>query len=148
VTVVDNFDPYYDPAVKRENVVSHLQPPVRPVLHRPALLYRTCRDYTYVADIVRGIRAAMAYNDESYAVMNVGSGELIELNDMIYTLERVLGQPLKRNHRPEQPGDVPRTWADISRAGELIDYEPRVDFEDGGGRFVDSLNLTEVARAS
>ena len=40
VTVVDNFDPYYDPAVKPENVVSHLQPPVRPVLHRPALLYR------------------------------------------------------------------------------------------------------------
>jgi UDP-glucuronate 4-epimerase len=80
--------------------------------------------------------------------MNVGSGEPIEVNDMIDTLERVLGQPLKRNHRPEQPGNVPQTWADISRAGELIDYEYRVDFEDGGGRFVDSLNLTEVARAS
>jgi UDP-glucuronate 4-epimerase len=108
----------------------------------------TRRDYTYVGDIVRGIRAAMEYDDEDYAVMNIGSGEPVQLNDMIDTLERVLEQSLERNHLPEQPGDVPRTWADISRAGELIDYEPRVDFEDGGGRFVDSLNLTEVARAS
>jgi UDP-glucuronate 4-epimerase len=98
----------------------------------------TRRDYTYVADIVRGIRAAMAYNDESYAVMNVGSGEPIEVNDMIDTLERVLGQPPKRNHRPEQPGDVPQTWADISRAKRLLGYEPQVDFEDGVDRFVDT----------
>lgn len=100
----------------------------------------TRREYTYVADIVRGIRAAMDYDAESYAVMNVGSGEPIELNDMIDTLERALGQPLKRNHRPKQPGDVPQTWADISRAKRLLGYEPHVSFEDGVDWFVDTLH--------
>ena len=82
----------------------------------------------------------MGYDAESYAVMNVGSKELIELNDMIDTLERALGQPLKRNHRPKQPGDVPQTWADISRAKRLLGYEPQVSFEDGVDWFVDTLH--------
>lgn len=96
----------------------------------------TRRDYTYVSDIVRGIRAAMEYDAESYAVMNVGSGEPIELNDMICTLEDVLDQTLQRNHLPEQPGDVPQTWAAISRAKQLLGYSPEVDFRSGVERFL------------
>ncbi len=103
----------------------------------------TRRDYTYVGDIVRGIRAAMDYDADSYAVMNVGSGQPVELNDMIDTLEDVLGQSLERNHLPEQPGDVPQTWADISRAKNLIEYEPQVDFQTGVERFVDHIDSAE-----
>jgi UDP-glucuronate 4-epimerase len=99
----------------------------------------TRRDYTYVADIVRGIRAAMDYAAESYAVMNVGSGQPIELNDMIDVIEDVLGRKLKRNHLPEQPGDVPQTWADISRAENQLGYEPTIDFRSGVEKFVEGL---------
>jgi UDP-glucuronate 4-epimerase len=104
----------------------------------------TRRDYTYVGDIVRGIRAAMDYDAESYAVMNVGSGEPVELNDMIDALEDVLDQPLERNHLPEQPGDVPQTWADIGRAKECLGYEPKVSLREGIRRFTDA-QLTEGA---
>jgi UDP-glucuronate 4-epimerase len=103
----------------------------------------TRRDYTYVGDIVRGIRAAMEYEDDEYAVMNIGSSQPVQLNDMIDTLEEVLGRSLERNHLPEQPGDVPQTWADLSRAKQRIGYEPEVDFREGVRRFVSSLNASE-----
>ena len=100
----------------------------------------TRRDYTYVGDIVRGIRAAMEYEDDGYAIINIGSGEPVQLSDMIDTLEKVLGKSLERNCLSEQPGDVPQTWADISRARRLLGYEPQVSFEDGVDWFVDTLH--------
>lgn len=103
----------------------------------------TRRDYTYVGDIVRAIRAAMEYDDDEYAVMNIGSGQPVQLNDMIDTLEDVLGRSLERNHLPEQPGDVPQTWADISRAKKFIGYEPQVDFQSGVEQFVEHIISTE-----
>jgi len=102
---------------------------------------KTRRDYTYVADIVRGIRAAMHYEEQEYAVMNVGSGEPTELNNMIDTLGEVLGRRLERNHLPEQPGDVPQTWADIRRAQRRLTHEPGVSLREGIRRFVSSLSL-------
>jgi len=104
----------------------------------------TRRDYTYVGDIVRGIRAAMDYDAESYAVMNVGSGQPVELNDMIDALEDVLGQNLERNHLPEQPGDVPQTWADIGRAKKRLSYEPQVELREGIRKFLTSLEATSA----
>lgn len=98
----------------------------------------TQRDYTYVGDVVRAIRAAMTYEDESYAVMNIGSGQPVPLTEMIDTLERVLGRPIEREHLPEQPGDVPQTWADIDRAGQRLNYEPQVDLRTGIRRFLES----------
>jgi UDP-glucuronate 4-epimerase len=102
----------------------------------------TRRDYTYIGDIVDGIQAAMEYDEESYAVMNVGSGEPIELKDMIDAIEEVLGRSLERKHLPEQPGDVPQTWADISRAKDRLDYRPKVDLSSGIEQFLSSLDLT------
>jgi UDP-glucuronate 4-epimerase len=80
----------------------------------------------------------MQYDEEPYAIMNVGSGQPIELNDMIDALEDVVGKDLERNHLPEQPGDVPQTWADISRAKERLSYEPQVKLRKGIRRFLDS----------
>jgi UDP-glucuronate 4-epimerase len=104
----------------------------------------TRRDYTYVGDIVRGIRAAMDYDAESHAVMNVGSGQPVELNDMIDALEDVLGRTLERNHLPEQPGDVPQTWADIGRARQYLDYDPQVSLREGIRHFLSSMNASHV----
>ena len=101
----------------------------------------TRRDYTYVSDIVRGIRSAIDYEDESYAIINIGSGAPVQLNDMINTLEEVLGYPLERNHLPEQPGDVPQTWADISHAKELLGYEPQASLREGIARFLSAIEL-------
>jgi len=98
----------------------------------------TRRDYTYVGDVVRAIRAAMGYEAESYAVMNIGSGQPVTLTEMIDTLEDALGRPIERNHLPEQPGDVPQTWADIGRAKERLGYEPRVGLREGIRRFLDA----------
>jgi UDP-glucuronate 4-epimerase len=104
----------------------------------------TRRDYTYVGDIVRGIRAAMDYDAESYAVMNVGSGQPVELNDMIDALEDVLGRTLERNHLPEQPGDVPQTCADIGRAKKRLNYEPKVGLREGIRKFLTSIEVTSA----
>jgi UDP-glucuronate 4-epimerase len=98
----------------------------------------TRRDYTYVGDVVRAIRAAMGYEAESYAVMNIGSGQPVTLTEMIDTLEDALGRPIEREHLAEQPGDVPQTWADIDRAGQRLNYEPQVDLRTGIRRFLES----------
>jgi UDP-glucuronate 4-epimerase len=85
----------------------------------------------------------MDYGTESYAVMNVESGQPVELNDMIDALEDVLGQTLKRNHLPEQPGDVPQTWADIGQAKNSLDYEPQVSLREGIRKFLTSMEVTK-----
>jgi UDP-glucuronate 4-epimerase len=99
----------------------------------------TSRDYTYVGDAVRALRSAMGVTDRDYAIVNVGSGTPVRLSEMIDALEDVLGRPIERDHRPEQPGDVPRTWADISRAKELLGYEPRVELREGMARLLESM---------
>jgi UDP-glucuronate 4-epimerase len=105
----------------------------------------TSRDYTYVGDAVRALRSAMAVTDRDYAVVNVGSGTPVRLSEMIDALEDVLGRPIERDHRPEQPGDVPRTWADISRAKELLGYEPQVELREGMARLLDAMKRTGPA---
>lgn len=99
----------------------------------------TSRDYTFVSDIVSGIRAAMDYRGSDYAVINLGSGRPVQLTTMVDLLEEALDRPVEREHLPEQPGDVPRTWAKIDRAKQLLGYEPRVDLAEGIQHFVDSL---------
>ncbi len=91
----------------------------------------TRRDYTYVADTVQGIRAAMAYQDTHYEVVNLGNDRTVTLNAMIEALEQALGVEAKRETLPAQPGDVPQTWADIGKARRLLGYAPTTAFEHG-----------------
>lgn len=95
----------------------------------------TRRDYTYVGDIVKGIRAAMSYKDTSYEVINLGNNRTVRLSELIETIEEVLALQARRNHLPEQPGDVPQTWADISRAQALLGYQPSMELRDGLAMF-------------
>jgi len=96
----------------------------------------TGRDYTYFADIVAGISAALQY-DCAYEVFNLGNSSPIDLNTMIATLERHVGRKAVLERLPDQPGDVPITSADISKARRLLGYSPRTPFEEGIKRFVE-----------
>ena len=99
----------------------------------------TSRDYTYVQDIVDGIMKSFKYVEENknvYEILNLGESKPITLNEMIKTIERALGKKAIINRLPMQPGDVDRTYADISKAKKLIGYNPRISFEEGIKNFV------------
>ncbi|MEL7339230.1 MAG: GDP-mannose 4,6-dehydratase, partial [Bacteroidota bacterium] len=91
----------------------------------------TRRDYTFVGDTVKGILAALYYEDSMYEIFNLGNHNTVSLSEMIATLERVLGVKAIINRLPEQPGDVPQTYADISKAQKLLGYQPQTSFEVG-----------------
>jgi UDP-glucuronate 4-epimerase len=94
------------------------------------------RDYTYIDDIVDGIRAAIDYRESPYEVINLGESQTIELKALIGLLEKELGKKALINYFPAQPGDVPQTYADIAKAGRLLGYRPRTRIEEGIRRFV------------
>ena len=91
----------------------------------------TRRDYTYVDDIVAGIVGAIRYQATPYEVVNVGNNRTVSLNELIAGLEQALGVKAVLERKPEQPGDVPQTWADVAKAGRLFGYAPATAFGDG-----------------
>lgn len=93
------------------------------------------RDYTYVDDIVQGVIAAIHYDRSPFEIINLGNRHGVKLHELIETIERVSGRQATIDRRPEQPGDVPQTCADISKAGRLLDYHPQTTFEEGIGKF-------------
>jgi UDP-glucuronate 4-epimerase len=93
------------------------------------------RDYTYVADVVDGVRAALTYDRSMYEVINIGNTAPVTLLQMIRALERALGLPATIAWQSEQPGDVPQTWADVTKARALLGYDPRTSFDEGVRRF-------------
>jgi UDP-glucuronate 4-epimerase len=97
----------------------------------------TRRDYTYVDDIVAGVRGAIRYDRSRYEVINLGNSETVTLLEMIRTLEEALGKQAAIDWQPEQPGDVPQTWASVTKAHDLLGYEPRTPFRDGMRRFAE-----------
>ena len=99
----------------------------------------TSRDYTYVDDIVEGIIKSCEYtlnNKNVYEILNIGNSSPTSLKEMINTIARVLGVEPKIKQLPMQPGDVDKTYADISKAKKLIGYEPKTTFEEGIRKFV------------
>lgn len=99
----------------------------------------TSRDYTYVGDIVNGIISAMAYlnsNKKLFEIINLGNSNPISLKDMISTIYSILGKKEKIKTMPMQPGDVLTTFADISKAKNLLSYQPEVSFSDGVRKFI------------
>jgi len=97
----------------------------------------TRRDYTYIDDIIQGTIAALNYNGPMFDVFNLGESETIQLKDLIAAIENALGKKAKINRLPEQPGDMPLTCADISKARKLLGYNPKTKFNEGLPRFVD-----------
>jgi UDP-glucuronate 4-epimerase len=96
----------------------------------------TARDYTYISDIIDGIMACTDL-EFGYEIFNLGGSQPVTLSRLIELLETGLGKRAIIKSLPEQPGDVPRTWADVSKAGRLLGYAPKVGNEDGIGRFIE-----------
>lgn len=95
----------------------------------------TRRDYTYVGDTVAGLLAALDA-DLEFEIINLGHSQPIALRDLIAMLEQVLGVQATIERLPEQPGDVPCTYADIDRARRLLGWEPETSVEEAVARFV------------
>jgi UDP-glucuronate 4-epimerase len=93
------------------------------------------RDYTYISDIVNGIMAAVD-KKLGYEIINLGNSNVVELRYLIQLIEENLGKSAIIKKMPDQPGDVPVTYADISKAQRLLDYEPGVRIEEGIAKFV------------
>ncbi|PJW15562.1 epimerase [Geobacillus sp. Manikaran-105] len=100
----------------------------------------TCRDYTYIDDIIYGIRASIDYCLKGYEVFNLGNDRPIQLLDLVKNLEKVLGKNANIQWLPEQTGDVPRTWASVEKSKKLLGYEPKVDIMTGLMNFVLWIN--------
>jgi len=99
------------------------------------------RDYTYVDDIVAGVLAALEFappvkDGAHFEVFNLGNSHPVTLNDLILKLEGATGRKAVRRAMPSQLGDVPVTWADISRAEKFLGYRPQTSLDTGLERFV------------
>jgi UDP-glucuronate 4-epimerase len=97
----------------------------------------TRRDYTYIDDIIQGVMASLNYDGPLFDLFNLGESETVQLKELIAAIEKVLGKKAKINELPEQPGDVPLTCADISKAKKLLGYNPKTKLHEGLPKFVD-----------
>jgi UDP-glucuronate 4-epimerase len=104
----------------------------------------TRRDYTYIDDIIQGVRAAIDYGGSMHEVFNLGESETTELSRLIELIESSLGLKAVIDRQPMQPGDVPVTYADISKAREILNYNPHTKIEDGILKFVEWFMSTRV----
>ncbi len=95
----------------------------------------TSRDYTFVDDIVHGIISAISYKKSPYEIINLGNHQTVSLQALIETLEKVIGKKAIIDRQPEQPGDVPHTYADVHKAEQLLGYKAGTDFADGLASF-------------
>ena len=96
----------------------------------------SARDYTYVTDIVDGIMACVR-GTFGYEIFNLGGSNPTKLSRLVELLETALGRKALVERKPEQPGDVPQTWADLSKSGLRLGYAPKVKMEEGIPLFVD-----------
>jgi len=96
----------------------------------------SARDYTYIDDIIDGVTAAVD-TDFDWEIINLGNSRKVALVEMIDAIARAAGKQPQVERLGDQPGDVPATCADISRARRILGFEPKVSFEEGIKRFVE-----------
>jgi UDP-glucuronate 4-epimerase len=99
------------------------------------------RDYTYIDDIIDGVMGAVR-NLKGYNIFNLGESKTVPLRALVSLLEKILGEKAKIEELPEQPGDVPITYADITKTRRLLGYDPQVGIEEGVDRFVRWFRVT------
>ncbi|MBO0857934.1 MAG: GDP-mannose 4,6-dehydratase [Chloracidobacterium sp.] len=95
------------------------------------------RDFTYIDDILQGVMSAIEYNTTPFEVINLGESQTITINRMIELLEEALGKKAHIERRPPQPGDMPITHADITKARKLLSYRPTTPIETGIKKFAE-----------
>jgi UDP-glucuronate 4-epimerase len=90
----------------------------------------TSRDYTYIDDIIDGVMRSIE-RVKGFEIINLGESKTIDLNSLVRLIEEVAGRPVTKEYLPLQPGDVRQTYADISKAHKLLDYNPKTEMRDG-----------------
>jgi UDP-glucuronate 4-epimerase len=95
------------------------------------------RDFTYIEDIIQGVIASIQYDGAPFDVFNLGESETIELSGLIAEIETVLGKKATINTLPPVPGDMPATFADISKARRLLGYAPATRIQSGVRKFIE-----------
>ncbi|MDO7689037.1 MAG: NAD-dependent epimerase/dehydratase family protein, partial [Pirellulales bacterium] len=102
---------------------------------------KTSRDFTYIANVVDGnmLAASLPAEDVSGEVMNVACGRSVDLNDLVSSINRILGSQLTPQYAPERVGDIRHSCADISKAVTKLGYKPQVGFEEGMARTINWL---------
>jgi UDP-glucuronate 4-epimerase len=93
------------------------------------------RDYTYVDDIVDGLTAALDLAP-GFEILNLGGAETTSLRDLVLWIAEELAVKPRIDYLPAQPGDVPITYADVSKAARILGYSPKVPIREGLRRFV------------
>ncbi|MEK6876904.1 MAG: GDP-mannose 4,6-dehydratase, partial [Nanoarchaeota archaeon] len=93
------------------------------------------RDYTYVSDIVRGILLALEKN-KGFEIINLGDNNPVILKHVISSIEKNLGKKAKIRRVQKQQGDMEATYADISKAKEILQWSPKINFDEGIKSFV------------
>ena len=109
------------------------------------------RDYTYVDDIVAGVVASLDYGPDGevpFEVFNLGNSHPVRLAELIAHLEAATGKKALQERLPDQPGDVPITWASIEKARRLLGYSPQTSMEQGLRNFVDWYRSTVTTSGS
>jgi len=94
------------------------------------------RDFTYISDVIQGVLAALD-NPFPYEIFNLGNNKPVRLNKLIKIIEKLLGKKAKRKLMPIQPGDVPITYANISKAKKLLGYKPKTKIKEGVKNFIE-----------
>jgi len=93
------------------------------------------RDYTYIDDIIDGLLKALA-KPQGYKIYNLGEAQTISLNELISLIEAATGKKAKIKRMPAQPGDMPITYADITKAKAELGYQPKTPVATGITKFV------------
>jgi UDP-glucuronate 4-epimerase len=97
----------------------------------------TRRDYTYVDDIMQGMEACLGYEGQLCDVFNLGESQTTTLSELIAAIEKAVGKKAVIERKPEQPGDVPVTYADITKSRALLGYNPHTQIAEGIPKFVE-----------
>jgi UDP-glucuronate 4-epimerase len=108
----------------------------------------TRRDYTYIDDILQGMLSCLTYEGQLCDVFNIGESQTTTLSELIRAIEEALGKKAIINRMPEQPGDVPLTYADISKAREFLGYDPHTKIAEGIPKFVEWFLKTQTQSAA
>ena len=140
------FGRHQDPASQYSAVIPRFISAMRegrpPTVHGTG---RQSRDFTHIDDVVAANMLAMDAPDAWGQVLNIACGRDHSLNELVATLNRLLGSEIEPVHSARRPGDVERSWADIARAEKILGYVPAVDLEEGLRRTLESFE--EAAQA-
>ena len=95
------------------------------------------RDFTYITEIIDGVMSSINYSKTSFEIFNLGESHITSVVDLVKLLENTLGKKAVIDWQEAQPGDVPLTYADVSKAEKLLGYKPRTAPEEGIKKFVE-----------